>query len=220
MLNFENFDELLKWVKENRMASIETLTIDLSIARSEQELSVSGLFIYASEATDTTANLQIRHNEQESGLITITKNFGPVFPFYRLFLTNAAQAGKTITLIIGRAAPFDIKDNRSQTDTLTTLEQIRDDQRSTTGTINAEATIGDVAEETLLAVNPNRRSLSVQANPANTGYIYIFYVTAGGATKYKAILQAGQYFSDDKYRGAVFAIASAAGQLACAQEET
>lgn len=219
MPNFDNFEELLAWVKNNRLASIETLTIDLSIARSNAELAVAGLFVYASDATDTSANLGIRHNELESGLITLTKNYGPIFPFYRLFLTNTAQAAKTITLIIGRAAPFDIRDNRNQVDIITTLEAIRDQRRAATGTLNAEATIG-TAQATALAANTNRKSFSIQAKNTNTGVIYVSYVTGCDTTHYKFILQAGQLFSDDTWKGAVFVYGSAAGQLICAQEET
>lgn len=218
-MNINDFGELLAWVKNNKLASIETITIDLATARNNLLLEISGLVIYASDASDNSCNLQIQHNEQSNGLITITKNYGVEFPFYRLYLTNTAQANKTITLIIGRAAPFSITDNRSTLDILTTLQTIRGQRIAETGSLNAEATIG-TAQVTALNANANRKSFSIQAKDTNTGIVYVAYYTGVDTTHYKFILQAGQAFSDDTWKGAVYVYGSAAGQLICGQEET
>jgi len=120
----DNFSELLEWVKTNRLASIETITIKLDNARTDEALELAGLVIYGAEATDTTCLLQVRHNEISSGLINIVKGYGVAYPFYRLYLTNTAQANKTITLTVGRASPFNVIDNRSTQDQLTALQSI------------------------------------------------------------------------------------------------
>lgn len=180
-------------------------------------ISVYGNYITLLSTTGA-ANIQMSINGQS--MQEIPQGLSVKLParenFKYLEFYNSEAVAVTIELSLSSG---EIGDARASASLLSTLQSIRDDQRSTTGTINAEATVG-VAESTLLAANTNRKSLSVQANPANGGYLYIYYITAGGATKYKTILSAGDYFSDDKYRGAVFAKASAAGQLCCAQEET
>ena len=90
---------------------------------------------------------------------------------------------------------------------------------SATGSLNAEVTVG-LAQATALAANANRKSFSIQAEPANTGKIYVAYLTGCDTTHYKFILQAGQAFSDDVWKGAVYVYGSAAGQKFCPQEET
>lgn len=208
----DNFEDLLAWVKNNRLASIETISIDLSTARTDRLLEVAGLVVYASEATDSTTSLQVRHNEISSGLITLTKGYGPVFPFYRLYLTNTAQAGKTITLIIGRASPFDIKDNRNQADMLTALEAVRDELKgSSSGTDNTNATIGTSAV-LVLAANTSRKAFMVSAPAANTGKIYIGFTSGLTTSKGIAELQPGMSLMLDDYQGTVYAISGTAAQ--------
>lgn len=214
----DNFTELLDWVKNNRLASIETITIDLGTARDNALLEVAGLTIYAADATDASASLQVRHNELESGIQTIVKNYGIVFPFYRLYLTNAAQVGKTITLTIGRASPFNVIDNRTTADTLLALQDIVDQLAGgSTGTFSTDKTVGTSAIS-LLAANADRKSALIQSDLANTGIIYIgFNSTVSSSKKVAAILPGGSYSVDD-YAGALYAISGVAGQLVSASE--
>ncbi|MDD5692245.1 MAG: hypothetical protein PHP10_03605 [Candidatus Omnitrophica bacterium] len=88
-----------------------------------------------------------------------------------------------------------------------------------TGSLNVEAAVG-AAQAVALAANPSRKSFSIQANPANTGNIYVSYFTGVDATHYKYILQPGQVLNDDQWKGAVYVFGSAAGQNYCPQEET
>jgi len=215
----DQFQNLLAWVRQNRMASIETLTIDLSIARNDTPLEVTGIFIYGEDASDNTASLQIRHNERENGLITLTKSYGTVFPFYRLLLTNAAQAGKTITLTIGRASPFQIVDNRSGLTLVTALEDILDQLkgRIVAGNYGADITVGTSAVKVLDA-NADRRSAVVQSDISNGGIIYIGYDNNVGSGYKVATLLPGGAFSADDVCGEIWAISGVAGQLVSASE--
>jgi hypothetical protein len=133
------------------------------------------------------------------------------FTYLEFYNTEAAPVTIEIALSSG-----EIRDSRNVITGTVNVDQVG----SSTASDNAEATIGNLAEVQLLAVNANRKSLSIQAKDTNTGKIYVLYKTGVGAAKYKTILQAGQIMTDDKWRGVVVAIASAAGQLACAQEET
>ncbi|MBA7495769.1 hypothetical protein ES702_06358 [subsurface metagenome] len=92
-----DFDELIA----QRVQVYNTLVIDLTTARSNEERTFVGNYLYVLEATDVDANLDIRFNQSFRGAIKLVKGRGVRAPFYRFYLTNAAQADKTITLAIG-----------------------------------------------------------------------------------------------------------------------
>lgn len=102
-----NFEEL----RAQRVQVYNTIEIDLSIARSNIEYVFTGTYVYAMEATDVDAYVNIRFNELFRSNINLVKGRGVRCPFYRFYLSNAAQAGKTLTLAIGiEAADFEIFD--------------------------------------------------------------------------------------------------------------
>jgi hypothetical protein len=102
-----DFDEL----KAQRVQLYNAITIDLATARTNEEMVFTGNYIYALEATDVDAALNIRFNELFRAAINVKKGRGVRVPFYRLYITNTAQAGKTLTLAIGiEASDFEIFD--------------------------------------------------------------------------------------------------------------
>jgi hypothetical protein len=102
-----NFEEL----RAQRVQVYNTITVDLTTARSNEEYVFTGTYIYALNATDITANVNVKFNELFRGEINLVKGRGVRCPFYRFYLSNAAQAGKTITLAIGiESADFEIFD--------------------------------------------------------------------------------------------------------------
>lgn len=209
----DNFAELLDWVKKNQLASVETITIDLTNARTDQLLEVAGLVIYAQDTTDSTNSLQIRHNEISSGLITLTKSYGVAYPFYRLYLTNTAQAGKTITLTIGRASPFNIIDNRSAQDQLTSINNILAELQGDTSPEDGGTAVTLSAEGTILASNANRKGASIH-NRAGNGILYVrLGSTVVTTSNYMLALNAGETFSMDDYRGEIRGLLATSGQI-------
>jgi len=102
-----NFEEL----RAQRVQLYNTIEIDLSIARVDAEHVFTGTYVYAMEATDVDANMNIRFNELFRSNINLVKGRGVRCPFYRFYLSNAAQVGKTLTLAIGiEAGDFEIFD--------------------------------------------------------------------------------------------------------------
>lgn len=216
------FEEKIEYTRVNRLSLPRKVRIALDNAKTDFQLQLTGNYIRAVEATDVNANIEIKFNGIDGDRLIFTKGFCVKTYFTEIYITHTAQAGKYIELTIASLADdlFEIIDDRSETGQTGILENIRDDQRATTASDNAEATVGAGAEVLLLAANSNRKSLSIQAKDTNTGVLYVLYKTGAAATKYKAILQAGQILTDDKWRGVVYAIGSAAGQLCCSQEET
>lgn len=82
--------------------------LDLSVARTNEEFVVTGTFLYVLEAT-AGAEIDIRFNRANNEAITLQHKFKINTPFERVYITNAAQAGKTITIVFAPSSElFDI----------------------------------------------------------------------------------------------------------------
>lgn len=102
-----NFEEL----RGQRIQLYETFTIDLATVRSNKEMVIAGTYLYGLESTLLGASLDVRFNEIARKPINIVMGRGVRTPFYRLYLTNAAQVGQTLTLAIGtESETFEILD--------------------------------------------------------------------------------------------------------------
>ena len=88
----------LNQLKIDRTKSFILYTLPLNDARRDEEFVISGSYIYVLE---TDGNLSLRFNEISNDIIPLQKYRTIETPFYRLFLTNSAQTGKTIKLAIG-----------------------------------------------------------------------------------------------------------------------
>ena len=77
--------------------------IDLSVARNNQLLNISGNAVVGFDATDNAANVDLRFNNPTGDPFNLRhgRALRSDVGFSRIFLTNAAQAGKTLTLLVG-----------------------------------------------------------------------------------------------------------------------
>lgn len=82
-----------------RTYDIRLITIDLASARTDEELSLKGNFVWAANATTLNSRIDIRFNNQAGDVLPLLRgvSIGGV-PFTRLYISNTAQAGETITL--------------------------------------------------------------------------------------------------------------------------
>lgn len=81
--------------------SYKTQEIDLSVARNNEVLTIEGNYLFVFDATDFASSVSVRFNEVYMDALALTKSRGLRIPFYRVYLTNAAQPGKSLTLIYG-----------------------------------------------------------------------------------------------------------------------
>ncbi|MBR9706075.1 hypothetical protein GOV14_03510 [Candidatus Pacearchaeota archaeon] len=89
----------------------DTLTIDLSIARDHQLISIAGNYIKAVDATDLHAVLNISLNDSTRDSIPLKKGRSISGGFFDLYFSNEAQTDKTISLIISKRNTVMVEDD-------------------------------------------------------------------------------------------------------------
>lgn len=116
-----------EFFKGKTNALLKKWVIPLTVA-GEQTVNIQGNFLYGIEASDSGANVNAQFSRKESDIDqhNIVKALGYIHPFDKLHFSWAAQAGKTITLLIGNLAPelLGVIDNRSNVATDTILTNI------------------------------------------------------------------------------------------------
>lgn len=134
-------------IKRNPVQLYKTITLDLTAARSEVLFPVSGNYITLIDATDINVNIQVRFNLGSADSITLKKRQGVKIPFYSLFISNPAQAGKSVTLAYGISeSPLEFIDQSALVDV------------ATVGSITSPVDVSDRAARVLgntLQYNPN-----------------------------------------------------------------
>lgn len=82
--------------------------IDLTLARANELYDIAGSFVWSPDSSAATSLLQIRLDEVTNDLIPFQAGVRiSGIPFKRLWLTNAAQVGDTITLMVSSDSPGD-----------------------------------------------------------------------------------------------------------------
>lgn len=210
-----NFDLQLQQVLSSGLAGPVNIEINLADVKSDQELRIAGNYFYVKESPDQTSYVQVRMNRTDGPLIDFTKYLGFVFPFNVLYITTPAGQAGTMKIIIGITDTdelFRIIDNRSQLSD--TMQAILDELKGITaaGTQGSEITVGTSAVQ-VFAAGANRKGCSMQSKYTNSGIIYLGFENTVSSTIWWKQLMPGDDQAIDDYRGPVYAIASAAGQL-------
>ncbi len=97
--------------KTNPLYTYETLVLDLATARNGVEYSFSGNFIKVIDASDINANIDVAFNSSGHDAINLKKGRGIRADVLKWYLTNSAQAGKTVTLLIATDDSLQIFDD-------------------------------------------------------------------------------------------------------------
>ncbi len=107
----DNLKQTLDELKRQRVKYYTILNYTLDDARANDPLFIAGAYVYVL-TLDGTA--KIRLNEISSDEIDLFKYRQIASPFYRIFLTHTAQAGKTLSIAIGVGAEvFSLQDFQS-----------------------------------------------------------------------------------------------------------
>lgn len=98
-----NFKSTARFIRDNKPKTYYTKTISLAEARTDKELLFDGDNIIV-DSIDGEAYIKL--NEKAHDNIDLRTHRTLKGTFIRLYLTNTAQAGKSVTLMIGRAEQF------------------------------------------------------------------------------------------------------------------
>jgi hypothetical protein len=106
-------DEFVKGLGQNfllpssmnpEITPFSRVTLDLTNARKLSDLSIAGLWVMVESCTGTDIQAYVNKNSLPLPVpILLDKIDKFYFPFQHLYITHAAQPGKEITLLIGRA---------------------------------------------------------------------------------------------------------------------
>lgn len=104
----QNFEDIIQKVRKRESFApvYKTIVLNLATATAEEVVNIAGGYFQVIDATDTLANIQIKFNENSHDQITLRKGDAVITPFYKTFISWAAQAGKTVTIAI--SADFDL----------------------------------------------------------------------------------------------------------------
>lgn len=82
--------------------------LDLSVARDNVELNIPGRVLSVVDATDGTAEATVRFSQQMFGRqgLPLKRGIEYKVPFWKLWISNTAQAGKTLVLAISEEIEF------------------------------------------------------------------------------------------------------------------
>ena len=212
-----DFTERIEFVKKVSMGVPKMMDIDLGVLLTDQEYNIAGNLFYILSAPDENNYVNIKVNETREPAIPYTVHMGLETPFYRLFITTPAGQVGTMQIIYGTEAPEFLRliDNRSTT--TAGLIGIFEELRGDTVYENYSGVTVGIAAGVVLAANADRKACIIQALSTNTGRVFFGFtnaVNAGGAPgTWFAELQPGQAFAVDDYRGPIYGIATAAGQV-------
>ena len=195
---------------ENRIAQPRRLTLNLAIPFTDRQFDIGGTTFGIWDSPNASDTIQVRFNEQSADQIPMRRQKVITAPFNKVFITVPAGLAGNMIILYGSGTIEFFRLYPSDTDA---MAQLVDELR---GDIVPEGYGTDVigmAAVVVLVANANRKGFDLQAGLGNAGNIYIGFDNAVTAANCTAALVAGQYYSRSDYRGALFAIASAAGQL-------
>lgn len=200
------FEKNMAFMDKTRAGVPRTFDIDLSIALTDQRYDIGGNLFYILLGPDSTSYIDVKFNALDSSRVRCTQQVGLLTPFRTLYITTPAGQTGTFTILTGIEAPdfLEVIDNRGATSL--DMSQIRAELQgdTTMETFGAEITVGTTAVQ-ILAANVDRKSCIVQARSNNVGTIYLGADNTVGPNRWFAELEAGQSFSIDDYRGAIWA---------------
>ena len=164
-------------------------TFDLNSSGSQQ-ITLQGNFIYVIDATDGSAHVDIQFNRESANTakLTLVKNLGYEHPFLKVYFSWIAQAGKTMTVLLGAQAGelMSVIDNRSAADAGISLASIvtntANTATNTADTVTAvnalSGNIDDIADNTRV-LSPDTGTQIIKDGAANNTTTTIHTVTAG-----------------------------------------
>lgn len=156
---------------------IKSKTFDLAVARNMHAVEIGGNLLWTMEATSRTAYIDVRFNDQLRDPVRYRLGlFIRGMPFSRIYVTNAAQAGESLTLFyaVEERGKIEIENPSLQ------FTEV-DITKSTVLQSATDVTLGAAATTAILAADPARRAVIIGNLSTNAEVLRIGPVVAGAA---------------------------------------
>lgn len=214
----DTFSKKINYVRKASMGVPKTFVINLALPLLDQPYDISGNLYYVWSAPNAEDYIDVKVNKSSEPALRCPRQTGLITPFDKLLITTPAGQTGDLVVLYGTEAPelLNIIDNRSVTaiGLADILAELQGDVLPESAA--AEITVG-AAQVQLLAASATRKAFSLCADIGNTGFIYLGFdatvTTPAGGNIWFQCLGPGDQFGIDDYRGAIHAIATAAGQL-------
>jgi len=191
----------------------KTFRINLAVPIIDQSYDLAGNLFYVWSSPNAEDYVDIKVNKSSEPSVRCVRQTGLITPYSKLLITTpVGQAGEMIILYGAESPEFlTIIDNRSVTGI--GLTNILGELRGDLAPEDYGTAVIGLAAVQIYAANADRRGFDLQAGLGNAGNIYIGFdntVLANNAVA--SLVASGSYYRND-YRGPLWAIASAVGQL-------
>ena len=157
------------------------IVLDLSQAREDVQFGVTGNLLYAIDANDDESTFDVKFDDPNRQAIPILKGtrfrFSPKTPFRKLYISNAVQAGKTLTFLVAGPDTFDI-DIRQLLAIQTVIEPVKSNVIVGTETQNNEVSVSPTVSTLLRSVPANKIELIRLFGRGAFNYFVAFGATA------------------------------------------
>lgn len=194
---------------KNRIGQPKKLTLNLALAFTDREFNIGGTIIGIWDSPNAADTIQVRFNEVSADQIPMKRQKVIVTPFDKIYITVPAGLAGNMDILYGSGT---ISYFRMYPNADAMAQVVAELQGDLVAEGYGTAVIGMVAA-VVYAANANRKGFDLQAGLGNAGNVYIGFDNTVTAANAVASLVAGQSYSRNDYRGPLFAIASAAGQL-------
>lgn len=189
------------------------LVFDLAQPVTELELSLSGKAIAAWKAPSQNEVVYVRFNSRHSAQIQFNRGDKIGCEFHKLYITIPAGQAGDFTFLYGPNVDFIMRIEPGISEVSDVLDQILNELQGDTAEEGYGQTNVGVAAVQIIAANADRKACSIQAKSTNTGIVYIGFDNLVTTINFFAELQPGMSVGIDDYRGDLYALADAAGQL-------
>jgi len=198
---------------ESRIAQPKRLTLNLALPITDKEFHIGGTMLGIWDAPLAGDTILVRFNDQSADQIPMKLQQIIVAPFDKVFITVAAGLVGNMEILYGAGTVEFFRIYPAGPQPAGVLENILAElQGDLIDEDYGTPVIGMVAA-VVYAANAGRKGFDLQAGLGNAGNVYIGFDNAVTAANAVAALVAGQSYSRSDYRGPLWAIASAAGQL-------
>jgi len=213
----DDFPQNINEIRRRDIAMPRLITIDLATAINDVEYNLAGNLFYIWDAPDEASYINIKVNNTDQPAIPFVRMTGLETPFDKLYISTPVGQTGDLTLLYGTEAPelMRLIDNRSAS--IEGLAAIRNELQGDTADENYTGVTIGAAAAIALAANADRKGCSLDSLSTNTHSIFLGFsdaVTNGGApgTWFYELLPGGSFVFDD-YRGVVYGISGAQGQI-------